>query len=90
MSAIYGVEKFLELLSGQDPVGKVSIELVKWQLAIVWNTEQVWASIIIPKTQKSNDCIAAVRAISVSLYNQPEILKKRKDLCLFVLISILI
>lgn len=29
LSAIYGVEKFLELLSGQDPVGKVSIELIK-------------------------------------------------------------
>lgn len=90
LSAIYGVEKFLELLSGQDPVGKVSIELIKWQLAIIWNTEQVWAFIIITKKIKNTDCIATVRVISVSLDNQPEILKKRKDLCLFGLILILI
>lgn len=33
--AINGVEELLEFLSGEDPVGKVSVELFKRQLAII-------------------------------------------------------
>lgn len=39
LSAIYGVEKLLQLLGGQDPISKVSIELIKGQLAIIWKKE---------------------------------------------------
>lgn len=34
-----GVEKLLQLLGGQDPVCKVSVELLEWQFTIIWNTE---------------------------------------------------
>lgn len=36
--AINGVKELLEFLSGEDPVGKVSVELFKRQLAVIWNT----------------------------------------------------
>lgn len=39
LSPVDGVEELLQLLGGQDTVGKVGVELFKRQLSIVWNTE---------------------------------------------------
>lgn len=39
LTPVDGVEKLLQLLGGQDPVCKVSVELLEWQFTIIWNTE---------------------------------------------------
>lgn len=38
LSVIYGDKELLQLLSSQDSIGKVSVELIKRQLAIIWKT----------------------------------------------------
>lgn len=46
LTPVYGVEKLLQLLGGQDPICKVSVELLKWQFTIIWNTGGTQNSII--------------------------------------------